>query len=638
MKKLFDGLVANVLSRHRFIVIVGIHVLATVIGYAGAFAVRFEFDIPDTEYKLFMVTLPYLVIARVATYLYFNSFYVSFLHSGLKDYWNICKAQVTGTIIFLTITFFMRYLDGFSRSVFIIEFLLTLSQILGLHFLRKLLIQIKEVRLDVARRNVLIVGAGTAGVMILNEFKSNDQLDVSVVGFVDDNPYKVNTIIQGVPVLGNRSKINQLIDKYNVDEVIVAIPSAPYKEIMEIAKSVNDEKVYVKVLPGFGTLIEEGSFLSQLSNVSVDKLIGRKYIKFSREADRRQIRDEIQGNVILVSGAGGSIGSELCNQLMEYGPKALIALERHEESLYKIELNIRKEYPNGVLVPVIGDVRDAKKMDKIFSRYGVNMVYHAAAYKHVPMMEREVEEAVRNNIFGTLCLVEKSREYSVKKFVLISTDKAVNPTSIMGTTKRVAELILQSYASHDSDGATKFISVRFGNVLESSGSVIPLFKKQIAEGGPVTVTHKDVTRYFMSIPEAVQLVMTAGSMGGGGEIFLLDMGEPVHIYELAKNLIKKAGFEPGRDVEIVFTGLRQGEKLHEELFWKGDGIVPTENKKITVLRPRVDRILGKELTEKIDLLSAMTDNGDERVIDVLRKMVPEAKISEACGNGNTIVN
>jgi FlaA1/EpsC-like NDP-sugar epimerase len=630
--------VSNGVLRFRFIIVVVIHLAATVGGYIGAFLIRFDFDVPVSDYTLLYITLPYLIMTRMAAYLYFNCLYVSFLHSGLKDYWGILKAQVVGTILFLTIIYFLRHLDGFSRSVFIIEFLLTLSLLFGVHFIRKLLIQLKDIRLDKPKKNVLIVGAGTAGVMIMNEYNGNDRLDVSVVGFVDDNPYKLNTYIQGVPVLGNRSKINHLIEKHNVDEVIVAVPSAPYKEIMEIARSINDDKVDVRVLPGFGTLIEEGNFLGQLNNISIDTLIGRKTIKFSRESDRKEIEKDIRGNVILVSGAGGSIGSELCSQIIEYKPKTLIALERHEGSLYDIEISIRKEYPDLNLIPIIGDVRDTKKMDRIFSEYGISEVYHAAAYKHVPMMEREIEEAVKNNIFGTLCLMNKSIEYKTGKFVLISTDKAVNPTSIMGATKRAAELVLQSHNANGSNGSTKFISVRFGNVLESSGSVIPLFKKQIAQGGPVTVTHKDVTRYFMSIPEAVQLVMTAGSMGKGGEIFLLDMGEPVHILDLAKKLIRQAGFEVGRDIEIVISGLRKGEKLHEELFWKGDGVVPTENKKITMLKPGGNRISDKELAEKIALLSERIERNDGgELLDILREIVPEARIGENHGDNNSNV-
>lgn len=618
--------IRDMLYKKRVYWVVGIHVLATVVGYAGAFEIRFDFTLSTIDRNLLYATLPYLIISRMATYIYFNNIYVSFRHSGLKDFWELIKAQTIGTVLFLSIMFFMRYLDGFSRSVFIIEYLLTLMVLIGVHFLRKFLIQLRERRFDLPGRNVLIVGAGNAGVILLGEIKQNDRLDFFVVGFVDDNPYKSNTYVQGVPVLGKISDIPELITKHNVDEVIVAMPSAPYKEVMKIAKTVGDSHVDVKILPGLDKLIDDGEYLGQLTNLSIDRLIGRKIVRFSRESDRRQIEADIKDKIVLVSGAGGSIGSEICCQIMEYNPKALIALERHESSLYDVELNIKKEYPSGNFIPIVGDIRNEKKIDRIFSSYPVDLIYHAAAYKHVPMMEREVEEAIHNNIFGTLSLVGSSIKYKVKKFILISTDKAVNPTSIMGTTKRVAELILQSKNFEKTNGITKFISVRFGNVLESNGSVIPVFKRQIAQGGPITLTHREITRYFMSIPEAVQLVMTAGAMGIGGEIFLLDMGEPVSILDLANKLIRQAGLEPERDIEILVTGLRKGEKLHEELYWFGEGIEKTENKKITMLKPDCDKNAVVSLTERIARLRNSLDPDEMYLINWLKETVPESSI------------
>lgn len=423
-------------------------------------------------------------------------------------------------------------------------------------------------------------------------------------------------------MLGNSQALPNLIPKYRIDEVVVAIPSAPYKDIMRIARVVSDANISVKVLPGLDKLIEGGQYLGQLNDIPIDQLIGRKVVKFSRETDRKQIEGELKDKVIMITGAGGSIGSEICMQVMEYGPRTLIAYERHENSLFEIELEIRKEFPRRHFVPVVGDIRDSAKLAKILREHPVDLIYHAAAYKHVPMMEREVVEAAKNNIFGTLALVENAIRNNIAKFILISTDKAVNPTSIMGTTKRIAELILQAY----NGSTTKLISVRFGNVLESNGSVIPLFRKQIAKGEAVTVTHKDVSRYFMSIPEAVQLVLTAGAMGEGGEIFLLDMGEPVKILTLAKKLIRQAGLEPDRDIEIVFTGLRNGEKLHEELYWVGEGIIPTTNKKIMMLKPNggMDRAA---FSDKLMALRELTELDDRSgVIVFLKEIVPEAEI------------
>lgn len=605
-----------------------IYALAVIAGYVCSFAIRFDFYIPDSDLLVMYSTLPYLVIARMTMYIYFNNIYVSFRHSGLRDFWDLFKAQVFGTVLFLTILFFLRYLDGFSRSIFIIEFLLTISMIIGVHFLRKFLLQLKEIRLETPKRSVLIVGAGNAGVIILNEFKQNDRLGVSVVGFVDDDPYKLKTYVQGIPVLGKTTDLSDLVKKHSIDEVIIAIPSAPYREAMRIARLVSDLPVNVKILPGLDRLVEDGAYLGQLNHVLVDQLIGRKIVRFSRESDRKQIENDIKGKVVLVSGAGGSIGSEICTQVMDYRPKKLIALERHENSLFELELIIRREYPSLDFVPIIGDICNEKKLEKLFAAYPVDIVYHAAAYKHVPMMEREVDEAIRNNVMGTWQLANWASASKVKKFILISTDKAVNPTNIMGTTKRVAELIMQSKNFTKPEGGTRFVSVRFGNVLESNGSVIPVFKKQIAQGGPVTVTHEDVSRYFMAIPEAVQLVMTAGSMGKGGEIFLLDMGQPVRILDLAYKLIRQAGFEPNRDVEIVFTGLRPGEKLHEELYWEGEGVVKTENKKITMLCPGWNPGKNQVLMSFLSRLKEGIEDDweDDRLIGMLKEIVPESSI------------
>src|SRR4030095_16702316 len=335
---------------------------------------------------------------------------------------------------------------------------------------------------------------------------------------------------------------------------------------------------------------------------------------------------EVRNKTVLVTGAGGSIGSELCRQIAQHRPRLLILLERHENSLYDLELDLRKEFPDHAFLPVVGDILDVVKIDRLFGANSINLVYHAAAYKHVPMMEREPIEAIRNNVFGTLCLARLARTHGVEKFILISSDKAVRPTNIMGTTKRVAELIMKGMLGE----STKFVAVRFGNVLGSNGSVIPVFRKQIANGGPVTVTHSEATRYFMSISEAVQLVMVAGTLGNGGEIFLLDMGEPVKITDLARRLISLTGLQPDKDVEIVFTGLRPGEKLHEELYWQGEGIVPTENKKITMWKPNgLDTTtLFSQLTE---LEKSIEANDLGRAMATLGDLVPEAKIGIGAG-------
>jgi FlaA1/EpsC-like NDP-sugar epimerase len=451
-------------------------------------------------------------------------------------------------------------------------------------------------------------------------------LGIRVVGFVDDNVNKIGTNIQGVPVLGKTEDIPELAEKYSVDEVIITIPSAGYKDIVRITEIAHSAHIKTKVLPGLGNLIQEDAFVGQLKDVSLDELLGRQTIKFKRESDLRLIEKEIKKRGVLVTGAGGSIGSELCRQVAQFLPRILILYDRYENSLYELEIELRRKFPNQPMLSVVGDILDSAKVNKILEENKVNVIYHAAAYKHVPLMEREPIEAVRNNVFGTLNVAKLAAANGVDKFVFISTDKAVKPANVMGTTKRVAEIIMQGLSGNGS--STRFIAVRFGNVIGSNGSVIPIFRRQIIEGGPVTITHPEATRYFMSIPEAVQLVMTAGAMGRGGEIFLLDMGEPIKILDIATKLINFSGLKPGKDVEIVFTGLRPGEKLHEELYWQGEGIVPTENKKITMLKPNglyADRLYSR--LEKLEEWSHL--NNIPGIYTLLKEIVPEANIGNS---------
>jgi FlaA1/EpsC-like NDP-sugar epimerase len=472
-------------------------------------------------------------------------------------------------------------------------------------------------------KHAIIAGAGKAGVLVLNEIRTNRKLGIHVVGFVDDNSNKMGTDIQGIPVLGKTDDIPELVEKYKVDEVLITIPSAGYKDIKRVTEIAHSAQVKAKVLPSLGNLIQEDAFVGQLKDVSLDDLLGRQSIKFKRESDLKLIREEVNGKGVLVTGAGGSIGSELCRQVAYFKPRLLILLDRYENSLYELEIDLKRKFPNQPILSVVGDILDSVKINGILDKDKVSLIYHAAAYKHVPLMEREPTEAVRNNVFGTLNLAKLAVRNHVDKFVLISTDKAVNPANIMGTTKRMAEMIVQGLSGNGNN--TKFIAVRFGNVIGSNGSVIPIFRRQIMEGGPVTITHQEVTRYFMSISEAVQLVMTAGAMGKGGEIFLLDMGKPIKIADLAVKLINSCGLVPGKDIDIRYTGLRPGEKLHEELYWKGEGIVPTENKKITKLKP--NGLNPGELFSKVEQLKELEKIEDaNNIINLLRQIVPEAKI------------
>jgi len=375
-----------------------------------------------------------------------------------------------------------------------------------------------------------------------------------------------------------------------------------------------------------GKLIQEDGVVGQLKDVSFDALLGRQTIKFKREADLNLMKMEIEGKGVLVTGAGGSIGSELCRQVATFHPRLLILLDRYENTLYELEIDLKRKFPNQPILSIVGDILDSVKVNEILSENKVNLVYHAAAYKHVPLMQREPVGAVRNNVFGTLNVARLAVENRVDKFVLISTDKAVNPANIMGTTKRVAEMIVQGLCGNER--GTKFIAVRFGNVIGSNGSVIPIFQRQIVEGGPITITHPEASRYFMSISEAVQLVMTAGAMGKGREIFLLDMGEPIKILDIATKLISFSGLKLGKDVEIVSVGLRPGEKLHEELYWQGEGIVPTENKKITMLKP--NGLYPERLNAQLEELEGWSrSNNIQGIYTTLKEIVPEAKIGNA---------
>lgn len=616
----------GVIQKLRTPIILIFQVIAVTFSFLAAFYLRFDFAIPREYLPTIIKTLPIVLTVRLLSYYIYKIHTGSWLYVSMKDLMDTFKSVTVGTVGYVLVLVFLYHFEEFPRSVVLIETILNFGIIGGsrfsIRYYKEFYNKKPLSRISKVKKNVIIVGAGKAGTIILNELITHPEIGINVIGFVDDNPYKKGRTIQGYPVLGTSEQLPGYIEKYNVDEVLIAIPSAPYKEIARIKRIALDCGVSTKVLPGISELICNEPLIGRLKDVSCDELLGRKVLQFRRSADIQRLKEEIENKVVLVTGAGGSIGSELCRQVAALYPKRLVLYERNESALYDIEIELRNRFRKIDVIPILGDILDTKKLEGVFAREGVDIVYHAAAFKHVPMMEREPLEAVKNNILGTRIVAELSIKHGVKKFILISTDKAVNPANIMGTTKRVAELIVQVL----NENGTKFISVRFGNVIGSNGSVIPLFKKQIEEGGPVTVTHPEVTRYFMAISEAVQLVMTAGTMGKGGEIFLLDMGEPIKIVDLAKELIRKSGLQPGRDIDIVFTGLRPGEKLHEELYWKGEGIVPTENKKITMLKAN-GSINKTVIYEKIKRLEELVIKSDiPSVIKTLKEIVPEATI------------
>ena len=459
----------------------------------------------------------------------------------------------------------------------------------------------------------MIIGAGAAGNAILKEIESSNYLSMHVVCAIDDHPGCHGKYLRGVPIVGGRDRIQECVDKYAVDEIIIAIPSASRATLKPILEICKETGCRMRILPGMYQIINGEVNVSKLREVQIEDLLGRDPI----EVNVDEIIGYVNNKVILVTGAGGSIGSELCRQIAQHGPRKLILLDIYENGVYEVQQEIRQKYPQLDMEVLIGSVRNTARVDEIFKHYRPDIVYHAAAHKHVPLMEDSPNEAIKNNVFGTWKVANAADRYGCKRFVLISTDKAVNPTNIMGASKRICEMIIQD---RNRKSATEYVAVRFGNVLGSNGSVVPLFKKQIEHGGPVTVTHPDIIRYFMTIPEAVSLVLQAGAYAKGGEIFVLDMGEPMKIVDLAKNLIKLSGYRVDEDIKIEFTGLRPGEKMYEELLMNEEGLTETANKMIFIGKPIDfdDSAFEKQL-EKLHQAS-LDEESDIR--EVVKEIVP----------------
>jgi FlaA1/EpsC-like NDP-sugar epimerase len=500
-------------------------------------------------------------------------------YASINDLINIFKAVFVSSVI-VTIIVIVRPkgLIGFPRSVFFIDPVFLILLIGGARFINRLYRERAFMFLLGQRRKVLIVGAGDAGNAVLKEIGNNPKLDYNVVGFVDDNQSKIGLNLQGVPVLGSTEDIKDIVKKNKIEEIILAIPSATRQQMEAIISECEKTKVKIKTIPAIGDLIDGTVSFSQIKEVQIEDLLGRDVVNI----DTGSIKKYLEAKVVLVTGAGGSIGSEICRQLVRFKPAAIVLLGRGENSIYQIHKELSG---HGVkLYQVIGDVINKKKLEGVFKKYKPQVVFHAAADKHIHLLEYNPDEGVLNNIIGTKNLVEVCDEFNTEKLVSISTDKAADPQSILGYTKRISEILLSSRKN----ASVRALSVRFGNVLGSRGSVIPLFREQIKKGGPVTVTHKDMTRYFMTIPEASQLVLQAGVMGAGGEIFLLDMGSPVRIAVLAEKMIKLSGFEPGTDIPIVFTGVRPGEKLTEILTGKYETLTNTGHPKIFMVKQNAE--------------------------------------------------
>ena len=535
-------------------------------------------------------------------------------------------SELSNGIIAITIAYLINVVSSLASTNRIPMMVTTLSAIfimafcnglrLGWRILRRAIIFSTAIK-NKDFKKVLVIGAGTAGALVVRELDRRLELEKKVVGLIDDDKQKLGTYIDGVRVLGNRHDIKKIVKEKDVEEIIIAIANLEKKILKELINECKDLKVKVKIMPGLNEIIDGKFSVESIRDVDVNDLLGREAVKL----DYSGIADYLQEKIVLVTGGGGSIGSELCRQIVRFNPKQLIIFDIYENNAYEIQMELKRNYPELNLVTLIGSVRDKARLEHVFNKYRPNVVFHAAAHKHVPLMEDSPCEAIKNNVAGTLNVAEVSSKYKVERFVLISTDKAVNPTNVMGASKRLCEMIIQAI---NKESNTDFVAVRFGNVLGSNGSVVPLFKKQIAKGGPVTLTHKEITRFFMTIPEAAQLVLQAGVYAKGGEIFVLDMGEPVKIYDLAKNLIKLSGFEPNKDIEIEVTGLRPGEKLYEELLMDEEGLKNTAHEKIFIGKPGYFNLVKlKQAISRLMYISSKNDMVELR--NTLKSIVPTYK-------------
>ena len=542
-----------------------------------AFFLRFEFSVPPNEMELVKTFILPVLGAKLVIF-YFAGLYRKVWHyASVRDFATIVWASILGTLAVIVIVFFI-YHTPFPRSVIALDGIFTLALVAGTRFMVR---GFRELRLksflSPSTKPILIVGAGDTTEAMLREMLKNPALAYQPVGLIDDDPMKRGQRIHNVKVMGTRKHLRKLINRYQIEEVIISMPTASREVIRDIFFQCQEIGVKCKTLPGIYQIIDGTVSIEQIRDVGVGDILGREPVK----VDLKRIAGYISGKSVLVTGAAGSIGSELCRQISRLQPSSLIMVDQSESGLFQIEQELLKARRSVSGIAVIGDVVNQRRMKAIFERYKPSLVFHAAAYKHVPLMETNPTEAIENDVIGTKKVAEAAIEFGAERFVLISTDKAVDPTSIMGTSKALAEKLIQFLAQ---DSSTKFMAVRFGNVLDSSGSVVPTFRQQIAQGGPVTVTHPEMTRYFMTIPEATQLVIQAGAMGEKEEIFVLDMGEQVSILELARNMIRLSGFEQEKDIPIEFSGIRPGEKLHEKLFWDDEEALPTEHKQILMVK------------------------------------------------------
>ena len=546
-----------------------------------ALLTRFEFDfhqIPPEFLKVIYEYGPFIIVVTLIIFTFFHVYSSLWEYAGIEEVFSLiaaCLLSAVAKIVVISFTW-----STMPRSWYVLD-TMYLMILIGATRVSYRLIRLRRQNRKfpwVKRKKVMIIGGGEAGRTLITEIQNSKYLDQKVACIIDDDPKKIGRYIKGIKVVGNRDSIKKNVKRYNIQQIILTIPSVNSARIRPIVEICQDTNCELMILPGVYQLVNGEVKASKLRPVKIEDLLGRDEVHINLN----EIMDYVSGKVIMVTGGGGSIGSELCRQIAEHRPKQLIIFDIYENNAYDIQQELVRKHPELDLVVLIGSVRDENRIDSIFEQYHPEIIYHAAAHKHVPLMEDSPNEAIKNNVLGTYNMVRMADKWNVKRFIQISTDKAVNPTNIMGASKRICEMIIQTY---NKESNTEYVAVRFGNVLGSNGSVIPLFKKQIAEGGPVTVTHPEIIRYFMTIPEAVSLVLQAGAYAKGGEIFVLDMGDPVKILDLAKNMIRLSGYKVDQDIKIEFTGLRPGEKLFEELLMDEEGMTDTPNKLIHIGHP-----------------------------------------------------
>ncbi|MGM0883304.1 MAG: polysaccharide biosynthesis protein [Bacillota bacterium] len=598
--------------RSRMLVLLVVDICIIWVAIATSYLFRFDGNIPPHYVSQMLVFAFVTTVICGVSLAFFRMYRRMWQYASIGEIVELVKAIVIG----IALTYIATYLLNGERvplSITSRTLEIMLLFMGGSRFLWRL-IRVNRTKKAGLSNNVLVVGAGDCGALIAKEMMTNNSFSGNrLVGFVDDDPYKRNMQVVGLPVLGDRTKIEEMVRTHHIHDIIIAMPSVKRTYISDIINICKLTGAKVKIIPSINDLITGHLAVETLRNVEVEDLLGRDPVQIDLDG----IADYVSDKVVLVTGAGGSIGSELSRQIASFNPSRLLLLGHGENSIYTIEMELRSKYPDVHLETVIADIQDRSRMYDIFSRFRPQVVFHAAAHKHVPLMERNPSEAVKNNVFGTKNVADCADKYKSERFVMISSDKAVNPSSIMGATKRIAEMYIQSI---NTVSETQFVAVRFGNVLGSRGSVIPRFKEQIAAGGPVTVTHPEMVRYFMTIPEAVQLVIQAGSFAKGGEIFILDMGKPVRILDLAQDLIRLSGYEPNVDIEINFSGMREGEKLFEELLTDEEAVTSTQHERIYIGKPQ--QINRAELELQFKRFEKVLGESQSSVKDVIEHLVP----------------